>query len=451
MAKTYRLYLPDQDFLLPPSLRDWLPEGHLAYFVGDLVDALDLSAIMAVYDPILLAFDILLFGAILIILFPLGSNAVRTAVLESKAKYGLVAWLEELARHPITFKSAAAGQLAVARADVLTGDYLKSRSRHFRILFRQAIGAALLQAIGTAALLGVGGFLVINNRLTIGQLIASELIVSAVLAGMLKFSKQLESVHDLLAAVDKLGYFVELPLEPDGSDSLPRTGATSIRMAGITYAYGDPRMGQQLKGIDWEIPAGARIALSGRSGAGKSTLIDLLYGLRLPLSGVLEINGADSRNVLRPEWRASAALVRDAEVFEGTIDENLRLACADIGNAQLRDALALTGLLDAVQALPEALDTKLTTGGRPLSQSQVLRLMLARAVVHRPQLLLIDEVLDQIEDAAECAALASRLLDRRNPWTVVVSSRRGDVHQFCDAVYTLEEGKLLCLSSKPSV
>jgi len=404
-------------------------------------------AIMAVYDPILLAFDVLLFGAIMVILFPLGSNAIRTAVLESREKYSLVAWLEELARHPVTFKSSVAAEMAIERADSLTGQYLKSRAKHFRIIFRQAVGATMLQAIGTAALLGVGGFLVINNRLTIGQLIASELIVSAVLAGVQKFSKQLETFHDLLAAVDKLGYFDELPLETGGSTPLPRDGGAAIRLKGVTYSYGDPRASAVLDGVDWEIPAGARIAVDGGHGGGKSTLLDLLYGLRAPLGGALEIDQTDARDICLADWRTSAALVRHPEVFEGTIADNLRLGSAEISIHDLREVVRTAGLLEDIQALPQGFDTRLTTGGRPLSQGQIIRLMIARALAHRPRLLIIDEALDQLEGAGECEELLESLLDRRHPWTVVIASRRREVHDRCDTVYALQKGKIVCLSS----
>lgn len=403
-------------------------------------------AIMALYDPILLAFDVLLFGAILVILFPLGANAVRTAVKESKAKYSLVAWLEEIARNPITFKSGWAAKMAVERADALTGEYLTSRSKHFRIIYRQAIGAAFLQAVGMAALLGVGGYLVISNRLTIGQLIASELIVSAVLAGILKFSKQLETFHDLLAAVDKLGYFDELPLEEAGRERLPASGGASIRLRNVSYSYGDIR-GNTLDGVDWEIPAGSRIGLTGRTGGGKSTLLDILFGLRSPLSGALELDETDSRNVGLADWRTSAALIRNPEVFDGTIAENLRLGHKDLTTNDLRDALRTAGLWEAIQVLPDGLETRLTSAGRPLSQGQMIRLMLARAIVHQPRLLLIDEALDQIEDPIECSQLVERLVDRRNPWTAVISTRRTEVLERCDGVFSLESGKLICQST----
>jgi putative ABC transport system ATP-binding protein len=406
--------------------------------------------IMALYDPILLAFGSILVLAILVILLPLGSNAVRTAVKESKAKYGLVAWLEEIARNPITFKSEWAAKMAVARTDALTGDYLTSRAKHFRIIYRQAIGAALLQAIGLASLLGVGGLLVINNRLTIGQLIASELIVSAVLSGILKFSKQLETFHDLLAAVDKLGYFDELPLEETGKEPLPVSpNGAAIRLRGVNYAYDNVR-GNTLDGVDWEIPAGSRIGLTGRTGGGKSTLLDILFGLRAPLSGALELDETDSRQVSLADWRTNAALVRNPEVFDGTIAENLRLGHADLATNDLRDGLKLAGLWEVVQTLPEGLETKLTSAGRPLSQGQMVRLMLARAIVHQPRLLLIDEALDLIEDPIECSQLVERIVDRTNPWTVVISTRRSEVLERCDGVFSLDSGKLICQSTSPT-
>ena len=195
---------------------------------------------------------------------------------------------------------------------------------------------------------------------------------------------------------------------------------------------------------DWQIPAGARLGLAGPSGGGKSTLLDLLYGLRPPLDGSLELDETDSRGLRLLDWRSSAALVRVSEVFDGTIAENVKLG-ADLGSAEIRDCLKMAGLLDEVLSLPGALETRLTTGGRPLSDGQMLRLMIARAVAQKPRLLLIDEVLDRIEDGLECSALVERLLDRNNPWTLVVASTRPEVLSRCDAVFHLVNGKLECL------
>lgn len=400
-------------------------------------------AVMAAYDPILLAFDLVLVVAVVVILVPLGRGALKTAVKESKAKYGMAAWLEELARHPTIFKSAGGQAYAVNRANTMAVDYLKYRSQHFRILLRQTIGAVALQAVGTAALLGAGGYLVIEQRLTIGQLVAAELIVAAVLSGIAKLGKQLENFYDLLAAVDKLGYFTDLTLEKAGVESLPRSPAgASLTLKQVTFAH-EGRPGAILEAADWTVPAGARVGLIGASGTGKSTALDVIYGLRPTQSGVIEYDGRDARDLKLEDLREQVALVRQPEVFQGTVADNVLLGDPKMSLDAVRDALRLVGLHDEVQALPQGLQTELTTNGLPLSQRQVIRLTLARAVANRPRLLILDEILDPIDDLAECAQLVDRLFDRSNPWTLIIASQRPTVLERCDARYTLSDGMIL--------
>ena len=399
-------------------------------------------AVMAAYDPILLGFDFVLVVAVVVILVPLSSGALKTAVKESKAKYAMAAWLEELARHPTTFKSAGGQAYAVHRANALATAYLKYRSQHFLVLLRQNIGAVTLQAFGTAALLGAGGYLVIQQRLTIGQLVAAELIVAVVLAGIAKLGKQLENFYDLLAAVDKLGYFTDLPLEKIGTESLPLTPTgAQVELKQVCFTH-DGRPGAILDGVNWLIPAGCRMGLIANSGAGKSTVLDVIYSLRPPQSGLIEFDGRDTRDLKLEDLRGQVALVRHPEVFQGTVVDNVRLGDATLTLEDVRAALRLAGLLDDVQALPAGLQTELITNGLPLSHGQLIRLMLARAVASRPRLLILDEILDPIDDLVERSRLVDRLFDRQNPWTLIVTSQRAAVLDRCDQRFVLSQGGL---------
>lgn len=398
--------------------------------------------VMAAYDPILLGFDFVLVVAVVVILVPLSSGALKTAVRESKAKYAMAAWLGELARHPTTFKSAGGQAYAVHRANALATGYLKYRSQHFLVLLRQNIGAVTLQAFGTAALLGAGGYLVIQQRLTMGQLVAAELIVAVVLAGIAKLGKQLENFYDLLAAVDKLGYFTDLPLEKIGTESLPRAPiGAQVELKQVSFTH-DGRPGAILDNANWLIPAGSRVGLIANSGAGKSTVLDVIYSLRPPQSGVIEFDGRDARDLKLEDLRGQVALVRHPEVFQGTVADNVRLGDATLTLEDVRAALRLAGLLDDVQALPAGLQTELITNGLPLSQGQLIRLMLARAVASRPRLLILDEILDPIDDPVECSRLVDRLFDRQNPWTLIVTSQRAAVLDRCDHRFVLSQGGL---------
>jgi len=398
------------------------------------------TLLLAFYHPILLVFDLTLIVVVFALMTGLGRGAVKTSIKESKAKYAVAAWLEEMARHPGSFKSAGGSAFAEARAEDLLCEYLAARRKHFKVIFRQIVAALSVQALATAALLGVGGYLVMSGKITLGQLVAAELIVTAVVVGISKLGKYLESFYDLCAAVDKLGQLVDLPLEPPRGSPLPRAaGGARVRLKGVSFTY--EGRAPVLDGASIEIAPGARVAVIGPNGSGKSTLSNLIYGLRAPADGRVEIDGRDLRDLDLGSVREQIALVRGVEIFEGTIEENLRMGRSELCADDVRAALETVGLWDELNAFPDGLQTKLTSGGPSLSAGQARRLVLARALAGKPRLLILDESLDDLDPPAR-KALSRALLGRAAPWSALVTTHDREALRDCDEVYVLSAGKL---------
>jgi ABC-type bacteriocin/lantibiotic exporter with double-glycine peptidase domain len=401
--------------------------------VGLVVTAAVGMAVLAFYHPFLLGFDVLLVLVIAFILFGLGRGGVGTSLAESHAKYEVAAWLEELLRCPRAFKFAGGPRLALDRADRLADAYVAARRRHFRVVWRQMLFALGLQVVASTALLGIGGYLVINRQLTLGQLVAAELIVALVVASAAKLGKYAETYYDLAAAAEKLGVPTDLPREREGGEPLKHAGAgIAVRVRGVDHLPGRPAPPL----ADWRVAANERVAVVGPPGAGKTTLFELLCGLREPGRGVVELDGADVRGLSPDGLREQVALVDGPAVFAGTVAENVRVGRADLSPTEVREALRAVGLLDAAHALPDGLDTPLTPGGGPLSAGQALRLTLARAVAGRPRLLLLDGVLDAL-DPRDGPDLLDRLFDRSAPWTLLVATADPDLLRRCDRTVEL--------------
>jgi ABC-type bacteriocin/lantibiotic exporter with double-glycine peptidase domain len=390
--------------------------------------------VLAFYHPFLLGYDVLLLLLITFAVFGLGRGAVKTAVKESKAKFAIGAWIEELARHPTAFKLHAGMQFALEKADQLALDWLSARRTHFRIVLRQILFALVLQAVAATVLLGLGGWLVIQTQLTLGQLVAAELIVMFIVASFAKLGKQLESVYDLLAAVDKLGRLFDLPMERhDKLFHLQESTPARVEVYRLTYKYDVEPI---IRDLSCHLDPGERVALVGPPACGKSTLIELLAGMRHPTSGHCELDGIDLRELRPDSLREHLAVARRVEIFQGTIDENVHLHRPHISTRDVRDALSAVGLLDELLQLPDGLNTTLVTYGNPLSSTQAQRLMIARAIVGRPRLLMIDETLDALSGPI-LQKILDRLMGDDVPWTLLVNSSRSQVLQACDRVIEL--------------
>lgn len=394
--------------------------------------------LLAFYHPILLAFDVVLLALVAFVIFGLGRQGIETSIKESKAKYAVASWLEDVARHPTTFRSTATRRFAIDRLDDLAGKYVTYRKKHWKILVRQIAGTKILQAVASAALLGVGGLLVIRGGLTLGQLVAAELIVTSVLGGISKFGKHLESYYDLAAAIDKVGQVVDLPMERGGWERLPR------KAQGIEVELRDVVVGDRRAEIDLKLPAGSRVSLRGPNGSGKSQIVDLIFGAGdQPDGGVVTADGMDLRGLDLEDYRAQIAIVRGDEAFEGTITENVVIGREHLGVDDVRHALASVGLLDEIHSLPDGLDTEILPTGAPLSRGQVRRLMIARAIVDKPRLLLLDEALDGLDDDARrkishCLFRGSK--DQGAPWTILLTTHVEEIANLCDTRLRIDSG-----------
>lgn len=393
-------------------------------------------AVLAFYHPYLLGFDLILLLVMALMLFGLGRGAIRTSIDESIAKYAVAAQLEEIARAPLAYKATGAADFAFDRIDGLTGRYLESRRRHFSILMRQVVFGLGAQAVATAALLGLGGYLVIQEQLNLGQLVAAELIVATVLAGFAKLGKHLESWYDLMAATDKLGHLIDLPLERGDGHGLPAPPRrpSSLRIRGLHYGHDSHH--PSLRGLDLDLRPGERVLITGPPGSGKSTLADLLFAVRTPSSGSIRLDGVNIRDLSLDSLRERVAVVKRLDLLSETIYDNVALGRLDLHIGQVRDALRDVGLADDVDHFPDGLATRLNTGGAPLSLGQARRLLLARAIVGRPSLLVLDGTLDGHHPDVR-SILIETVFAPSAPWTLLITSYDDEVARRCDRAVDL--------------
>jgi len=398
--------------------------------------------LVSFYHPFFLVFSIVLALLLVLLVTPLGIGAVKTSIKASDAKYEVATWLQDLARVPILFKSNRGDSFALERADQLVGSYLEWRGKHFRVLLRQIVGSVTIQVLASTLLLGLGGWLVIKQQLTLGQLVAAELIIGVILSGVAKLGRYLDKFYELCASVAKLDALFDVPYEKEsGSFFSPGGDPASLVVSNLVVRH-DNHIEPILNGVSLAIAPGEKVAICGQNGAGKSILADCIYRISSATSGRIEIDGHDVREVHPLELRSEIALVRGIDLFHGTIEENLTLTSGSVSSSRVREALAMVGVLEDIYSLPDGLQTLLQGQAEPLSRGQAARLMIARAVLMDPRLIIIDGILDGIDEST-VAGLLQELTGPKARWSLLVLTHERSVAHHFAKFYQLHKGRLV--------
>lgn len=363
-------------------------------------------AVLAAYHPALLAFALVLVLVTAVVVLLPWRSGLHGSLEESHAKYAVLDWLQVLAAKPGLFRSTAGRAFASERMEDRVSRYLGARARHFRVAFGQGVSALALQVLASAAVLGLGGWLVVRRQLTLGQLVAAELIVTSVAAGLAKVGKLLDAAYDLGTAVDKLGHLLDGELGREGA--APRTtGPARLSLQGV------PGLPQTTEA--WVAEPGARVALAGALGVG--------FGARLvghgdgPLEGDARLDGLPLAQWPCAALADRAALVDGHGLFDGgTLEEQLTVG-TPTGGPAVREALVRVGLEGWLQRLPDGLSTVLERVEHWPEEVR-LRLEVARLLLTRPGLVVLDTDFAAVP-ADGRASLWAEVLGPSAPWTVV--------------------------------
>lgn len=391
--------------------------------------------LLAFYHPFFLVYDVLFLLFVPVLVLVLGRRAIDTAVTVSKRKYEAAAWIEDVARNQQSFKLANALAFAYDRIDSIGGKYVDAKHRHFVILARQILGTTLFKAFATVGVLGLGGILVIEQQISLGQLVAAEIIIIMILGAIEKILGEFDTYYDFIAALDKLSAIAEQPLEPIGGMKVDVQGPLSVQLDNVTLTLGTR---QVLRGATTRVPPGGRLSLVGQSGSGKSTILNLICGVYEADEGTVRINGKDIRELDIQDLRQYIGYVLPEDsIIQGTVRENILLG-RDLPDRQLEWALEMTKLQRDVRLLSHGIDTVLPSGGDSISYGMRRRILLARVIVHQPKLLLIDEAFDGIEDALKLAIIQDLMAWKE--WTVINVSHDPELVRVTPSVCVLSDG-----------
>jgi putative ABC transport system ATP-binding protein len=318
-------------------------------------------------------------------------RSTESKIKESKAKYNVARWLEEVARANDSFKSERSLNFAVKRSEAVIAAYLEAHRKHFGHKAGQLIACLALYAIASAALLVVGGGLVISSSLALGQLVAAELILASIFMAIAQLPHYLSQWYELRASLDKLAEFYAIPLEAPVAGERPAEGPMEITFRNVTVPYRSGTMR-----FDFSLPAGQQVMIACASHRYQKAIVDLLLRHEEPSAGSIMLGRQNLSDIHPHALRDTVMVVDNAMTMECSIADNLSLGNTRLTRAELRAALSLVSLDDVVEQLPKGLDTPLGPLGHPLSRGEVIRLKIAAAILAKPRVLLLTEVFDTL-------------------------------------------------------
>ncbi len=374
--------------------------------------------LISFYHPVFLVFSLILLATIAMIWRFFYKNAILTAFYESRRKYDLVGWLEDIATNQQIFKSTQGRIYAQQKVDFLTGQYIKERKSHFAGLFLQNILLFTLYTIATTSLLVIGGYLVLNNQLTIGQLVAAELVVAAILYNTSQLGRDFENFYDLIASCEKLSQFQNIPSEVSGKNKIDKE-IESFEFDKFCCSYLEHKYQFNLK-----FEKGKNYLIATKGFSTRKLLIEAINGFQVPETGHLVFNNHDIDSLDKTMLRSRIAVIDNTPLIEGTALEYLSFNDKNISAKEVESAIRTVGLEKAFERFPDGLKTRIIPSGWPFSESEKILIKLARALIHKPQIIIITEVLDMLILQARHNIL--EYLTKNRDITVLYFSHRND-------------------------
>ena len=398
--------------------------------------------LLSLYHPLFLLLGIGLMGILFLIFRITGKPGLTTSLEESKYKFEVAHWLEEIGRTMSTFKFLGNSELPIQRTDGLVDNYLTARKKHFRILVWQFGGMIAFKVLVAAGLLILGSMLVIDKQINIGQFVASEIIIVLIIGAVEKLILSMQTIYDLLTALEKIGTVTDLPLESNNGTDLrdtPCDSGVEIRFNNVTFTYPDGTE-PVISNFQATIKPGERLCIKGKNGSGKTSLLKLMTGLYEEFNGTITINGFPINSLKIEALRAiTGDNFNECDVFKGTLYENIHAGRITVTHDDVLWAMKQVELLSFLEHSPDGLQTQIDPEGRRLSSGIIHKIVLARSIAERPKILLLEDSLTNL-DQTERASIYSNILNKSNGWTVIMTSNDPLIASECDSTIELENG-----------
>lgn len=399
--------------------------------------------LLSLYHSYFIFFGILLFALLYFIFRFSYVSGLNTSLTESKFKYKIAGWLQEIARNNFSFRNQLHHDYALEKNDRILTNYLNSRENHFAVIKSQFSQLIVFKVIITASLLSIGGYLVLAQEMNIGQFVAAEIIILLVINSVEKIILGLETFYDVLTSIEKIGTITDMDLEEEFPIDFDNCySSITLEVDDVSFKFPDSK-NKILDNISLKIQQSEHIFIDGENGSGKTTLIRILSGLIQPSSGAIYINDDSFTKINLNQYRAQISSIIYGETpFEGTVIDNITFKNKNITDENLKWAFDGVQLSGFIKSLPKGLMTPIFPEGRQLSSSNAQKILLARSIVNKPKILFLEDPTDTMDEKV-ANEIIDFLTSDEHKWTIVVSSKNPYWKTKCNRKITMQKGKII--------
>jgi ABC-type bacteriocin/lantibiotic exporter with double-glycine peptidase domain len=394
--------------------------------------------LLAFYNSVFIVFGIILLVVLYLILYISSPKGFEASLEESNYKYDIGGWVQEIARGIKTFKFFNSFNLHLEKTNHLLEGYLHSRNRHFQILKLQYWSLVVFKMLITAAMLIVGGILLIRQEINIGQFIAAEIIILTIMNAVEKLIVSLETVYDLLTSIEKINKITEKPIDEEGTYEYVKKQGIEIEAKNLSFGFEKTPI---LKNISFLIKPGQKVAITGDGDSGKTVLLRMLTGVFQDFEGDLSFDQVPINNYNLNTLRNNIGIyMQKQDIFSASLWENITLGNKEVKEQDVLDTFKIVGLDNFYKSLSKGFDTHLEPTGKQLSSSSVQKLLIARSLLNQPALLLLDEPMKLI--AADDKQYLKNYLFGLKDVTIIFTTNDPALIAKCDMVIHLDKGQI---------
>lgn len=346
--------------------------------------------LLSVYSPYFLILGVFLVGFIWLLFKITSPKGLSTSILESKFKYIVAHWLEEVARTHKSFKKFSSYALHLKQTDKKTLAYLEAREGHFGVLVTQFKFFILFKVILAAGLLLLGGLLVYNEQMNIGQFVAAEIIILLIINSAEKLINSIDSIYDLLTALDKIGYITDIELDEKKNVNIKDSEfGISVDINNLNFGINEGAE-NYLNNFSANISSGSRATLIGDNRVAKSILLNIISGFMDIKSGAVKLDGIPVENINKSQLNKQISIhFTTNELFEASLSDNITMG-REISEDRISELISLMGLNLFVSNLPNGLETVINPSNYFLSKDITQKILLARSLAVKSRLYLFE-------------------------------------------------------------